>query len=307
MPSRTAEASKAVRKAWQREQELVQVGKGTRDWNEEQQQDILEYGVAYDDDGKAFQGHHMQNVEKHPEYQGEPDNIQFLTRDEHFKAHDNDWQNPTNGYYNYVTGETFGFGKDRYHPCEIIELSNPIAPISLQSEIPKETDEDTDKQSEKNIEEQIAASSRNKTSGVTKLSEEKIQNKRETVGFFEHMISGAKIGLKRAEKFVFDHWKGIGVAVLAIAGVVSEEINRKNSVNNCDTQDDCTLSSTDDLDSENNEFSDSDGVSGTPKRPHTRRGYPGHRWKKNDKGELELQETWIKETHIHKDQIEDEP
>lgn len=40
MPSRTAEASKAVRKAWQREQELVQVGKGTRDWNEEQQQDI---------------------------------------------------------------------------------------------------------------------------------------------------------------------------------------------------------------------------------------------------------------------------
>lgn len=42
MPSRTAEASKAVRKAWQREQELVQVGKGTRDWNEEQQQDILE-------------------------------------------------------------------------------------------------------------------------------------------------------------------------------------------------------------------------------------------------------------------------
>ena len=121
------------------------------------------------------------------------------------------------------------------------------------------------------------------------------------------MIFGAKIGLKRAGKFVFDHRKGIGVAVLAIAGVVSEEINRKNSVSNCDTQDDCTPPSTDDLDSENDEFSDSDGVSGTPKRPHTRRGYPGHRWKKNDKGELELQETWIKETHIHKDQIEDEP
>lgn len=34
MPRRTAEASKAIRLAWQRELELVQEGKGTRDWTE---------------------------------------------------------------------------------------------------------------------------------------------------------------------------------------------------------------------------------------------------------------------------------
>lgn len=305
MPRRTAEASKAVRKAWQREQELVRVGKGTRDWNEEEQQDILENGVAYDDDGKAFQGHHMQNVEKNPEYQGEPDNIQFLTRDEHFKAHDNDWQNPTNGYYNYVTGETIGFGKDRYHPCEIIELSNPIVSISLQSEISEETDAVIDKANKKSIEEPMTVSSRNKTRGITKLSEEKIKKKRETVGFFEHIIPGAKIGLKRAGKFVFEHRKGIGIAVLAIAGAFCEELNRKNSANSGDTQDDCPPFSTDDLNSENDGYSDIAGVSGISKRPHHRKGYSGHRWKKNDIGELELQETWIKETHIHKDQTED--
>ena len=52
MSRRTSEASKAVRYAWQREQELVQKGKGTRDWTEEQQRDILNKGKAYGDDGK---------------------------------------------------------------------------------------------------------------------------------------------------------------------------------------------------------------------------------------------------------------
>ena len=54
MPRRTAEATKAVQLAWQREYELIQEGKGTRDWTEEQQRDILnpEKGRAYDDNGK---------------------------------------------------------------------------------------------------------------------------------------------------------------------------------------------------------------------------------------------------------------
>ena len=45
------ERNKAVRKAWEREQQLVQEGRGTRDWTEEQQKDILdpEKGKAYDD------------------------------------------------------------------------------------------------------------------------------------------------------------------------------------------------------------------------------------------------------------------
>lgn len=45
------ERNKAVRAAWNNERELVQEGKGTREWTPEQQKDILEKGRAYDDNG----------------------------------------------------------------------------------------------------------------------------------------------------------------------------------------------------------------------------------------------------------------
>ena len=101
MSSRTVEAHKAIDAAWEKEQELVRQGKGTRDWTPEQQKDILdpERGKAYDDDGRAFDGQHMKSVAKYPEHQGHPDNIQFLTRQEHLEAHKGSWQNPTNWYY----------------------------------------------------------------------------------------------------------------------------------------------------------------------------------------------------------------
>ena len=77
------ERNKAVREAWNKELELVQEGKGTREWTPEQQKDILEKGRAYDENGKAFEGQHMKSAEMYPEYLGEPGNIQFLTREEH--------------------------------------------------------------------------------------------------------------------------------------------------------------------------------------------------------------------------------
>jgi hypothetical protein len=126
MSRRTAEASKAIRQAWMREQQLVQEGKGTRDWTPEQQQDICNSGKAHDADGRAFEGHHMQNAVSHPEYQGDPENIQFLTHDEHFAAHNFNWQNPTNGYYDYISGKTLDFGNQKYVPCNVMELSEPI-------------------------------------------------------------------------------------------------------------------------------------------------------------------------------------
>lgn len=130
MSKRTAEAGQAIRLAWQNEQELVLKGKGTRDWTPEQQKDITDKGKAYDDNGRAFEGHHMMSAEKNPDYQGEPNNIQFLTRSEHLAAHHGFFQNPTNGYYNPTTGETKDFGLNKYEPCEIIELSNPVLIIS---------------------------------------------------------------------------------------------------------------------------------------------------------------------------------
>lgn len=128
MSRRTAEASKAIREAWENEQTRVAEGKGTRDWTPEQQQSILDLGKAYDEDGKAFIGHHMKSAEAYPEYQGDPENIQFLSYQEHLKAHDGNWRTPSNWYYDPVTGIKHEFGDEKYVPCEIIELSSPLSP-----------------------------------------------------------------------------------------------------------------------------------------------------------------------------------
>lgn len=141
MPRRTAEASRAVREAWIREQELVADGKGTRDWTPEQQKEILERGKAYyhsddpDDvnDGKAFEGHHMKSAEAYPEYQGEAANIQFLSRPEHQEAHGGDFRNPTNGYFNPTTKVIFDFGDNIFIPCKVINLSKPLSSLSSTS------------------------------------------------------------------------------------------------------------------------------------------------------------------------------
>lgn len=121
-----AQSNRAIALAWYKEQELVKQGKGTRDWTLEQQKDIIERGKAYDDDGKAFEGQHMKSVESYPEYQGNPDNIQFLTRDEHFAAHGGSWQNPTNWYYDPITKEKTIFEECELIPCKVIELCQPI-------------------------------------------------------------------------------------------------------------------------------------------------------------------------------------
>ena len=130
MSRRTAEADKAIRAAWERERELVSKGQGTRDWTPEQQTDILEFGKAYDDERKAFQGQHMRSAAQYPNYQGDPDNIQFLTKDEHFEAHKGNWQTPTNWYYDPIAKQFWDFGEGDIIPCKPINLSNPISRIN---------------------------------------------------------------------------------------------------------------------------------------------------------------------------------
>jgi hypothetical protein len=125
------ERNKAIRKAWEREQQLVHEGHGTRDWTEEQQQDILnpDKGKAYDKQGRAFEGQHMKCAAEYPEYQGNPDNIQFLTKDEHLEAHKGSWQKPTNWYYDPVAKDFTVFGKDELIPCSVIALSKPVVTV----------------------------------------------------------------------------------------------------------------------------------------------------------------------------------
>ena len=135
MSNRTSEANKAIALAWAKEQQLIRKGKGTRDWTPEQQQSILDRGKAYSDDGRAFEGHHMKSAEKYPEYQGDSENIQFLSRPEHFSAHDGNFQNSTNGYFDPCTCTTRDFGLNKYEPCAVIELKESIiSPTGVQAQ-----------------------------------------------------------------------------------------------------------------------------------------------------------------------------
>lgn len=141
MSNRTAQANKAVTQAWENEYRLVSEGKGTRDWTPEQQRDILDKGKAYGDDGRTFEGHHMKSVEGYPDFQGDPGNIQFLSRPEHNAAHNGSFQNPTNGYFNPFTRETKDFGDNKYEPCIIIKLSDPVVfPNNMTKDVPEEAD-----------------------------------------------------------------------------------------------------------------------------------------------------------------------
>lgn len=126
MSRRTSEANKAIAKAWENERQNILEGKGTREWTLEQQRDILNNGKAHDDNGLAFEGQHMKSVGKYPEHQGDPSNIQFLTKEEHLEAHLGSWRNPTNWYFDPTTNEIVDFGENPPIPCEIFKLKQPI-------------------------------------------------------------------------------------------------------------------------------------------------------------------------------------
>lgn len=307
MPRRTAEASKAVRLAWQREQELVQEGKGTRDWTPDQQRDILKKGKAYNNDGITFEGHHMKSVEQYPEYQGEPNNIQFLTKSEHLAAHNGFFKNSTNGYYDPLTGKNKDFGLNKYEPCKIIELSSPISisikTVNNDTNNSKQNKTSSDKRNIRNL--FSSATKGTDTSKPTNVNKEKIKfikkwfkSKGKAIG-----IVVASIGIPLLIKFV----DTIGKNSNSNKDNTSNKDNYEPFVNNnsnSDYEDDIS-SHYDSLDNINDFEKDTNNNStkGIPKRPHPRREYLGHRWKKNDNGELELSETHISETFIHKEQI----
>ena len=235
MSKRTAEANKAISKAWKNEQELVKVGKGTRDWTPNQQQDILEYGKAYDDDGRTFEGQHMKSVEEYPEYQGEPGNIQFLTRNEHLEAHGYNWHNATNWYFNPVTKEKTDFGDGKYIPCEIIELSNSIVVIQSNESNEKIINENIDET--KNVNQDNLNNIRKVENENTILSKAKKcykNTKNAVIDINKDVKKTVKTFIKKhptATKIVF----GIAAAVGVVASTTqSNDSNNNNSFNNND-------------------------------------------------------------------------
>lgn len=198
------ERNKAVREAWNKELELVQEGKGTREWTLEQQKDILDKGRAYDDNGKAFEGQHMKSAEMYPEYQGDPGNIQFLTRAEHLEAHEGNWQNPTNWYFNPVTKEKVDFGDGPFIMCEIIRLPEPVVSNTYNDTSLQEQSDESEYTSNQNSEID------NKTHRKPEVSKHpKVQVPKKEKNMFVR-------GLKSVGRFIVEH----PVESLEIAGVV---------------------------------------------------------------------------------------
>ena len=237
MPRIIAECNKAICEAWRKEQELVKNGKGTRDWTLQQQQQILEKGKAYDESGKAFEGQHMKSAEKYPEYQGNPGNIQFLTRTEHLEAHDGNWQNPTNWYYKPITKKKIDFCDGPFIPCKEFILSESII-VNPKDSTMQQNDikEKENSNNSKNILSQTAEIEK-KTYIKPKNSESSKVNNEKSGKINNIFVKG----LKATGRFVIDHPK----ETLEIAGVVvGGLIKTISSIKQIDSEKNCGTTST---------------------------------------------------------------
>lgn len=309
MSRRTAEANQAIKLAWEREQELVREGKSSRDWTKEQQKDILdpEKGKAYDEKGRAFEGQHMKSVAEYPEYQGNPDNIQFLTKEEHLEAHKGSWQNPTNWYYDPVTKEFTDFGDGEIIPCKIIELSDPIAILTAtESEAEKIDKSSTEKEKGKakdNLDtskntEAIPPNEKEQDKPTGKVTTPKPSITKKASKNEGRLING----LKRVGRFIIDHpfesLEIVGVVIGGAAKVVSSISGTGNKSNNTYKSNPRTSSATptksdiatkvdDIVEKANRSLPRENDVSGHRQRYHTKDGIiwkdkaPYHRGGKN--------------------------
>ena len=112
----------AVREAWKNEKALVREGKGTRQWSQSEQREIVAKGRA-----GGYEGHHMKSVKDYPQYAGNPNNIQFLNHAEHINgAHEGNTKNATNGYYNPETKTMQSFGNSGLITPQSHALNAPL-------------------------------------------------------------------------------------------------------------------------------------------------------------------------------------
>lgn len=108
-PSYQGARHKGVKLAWEYEKyDVAMGGKGSANWSAEERQEIPEHGKVRqksvaDDAGNVKQdgpeGHHIKNVNDHPEEQANPDNIKFYkNKEEHLnEGHDGDFRNSSDG------------------------------------------------------------------------------------------------------------------------------------------------------------------------------------------------------------------
>ena len=264
------ERNKAIRLAWEREQKLVAEGKGTRDWSQEQQKDILDpnIGKAKDDNGRSFEGQHMKSAAEFPEYQGDPDNIQFLTRDEHLAAHKGSWQNPTNWYYNPETKEFVDFGENKPIPCAAINLSEPVCSPAIDSQNkgddlkePSKAEAESAESVKPSRREDVGHHSETKSQSKTTVPPPEVH---ESFGDkVLHMVNAVK-GFGERHPVLSGVLKGVGIVALAVgADAIANSGNGSGGGSRSSSSDDYSSRSSDDdyadsLDSDDYDSSSSD-------------------------------------------------
>jgi len=282
------ERNKAIRLAWEREQELVSEGKGTRDWSQEQQKDILdpEKGKAYDENGRAFEGQHMKSAAEYPEYQGDPNNIQFLTKEEHLDAHKGSWQNPTNWYYNPDTKEFVDFGEKAPTPCEAISLSEPVRNSVIDKQEgsdgikgPSKTKEATSERKQTPRQESASLHSEN-TSQKKKAAAPPPPEVHESFGDkILHVVDVVReFGEKHPVLTGIVKWGGAAAAAIATAAIANENSSGRNASEDGDHDSLSSLAPSDDdsiLPNNDCDYGDSSDSSAQQReRPYTPNDVP---------------------------------
>jgi len=61
-------------------------------WTESEKDELIKTGKV-----KGYHGHHINSVKANPEEAGNPDNIKFVTPEEHLEEHNGNYRNKTEG------------------------------------------------------------------------------------------------------------------------------------------------------------------------------------------------------------------
>ena len=111
--------------AWKREIKLVRQGRGTRNWTMEEQKELLTTGRI-----KKYVAHHIKSVKEYPEHADNVDNIQFLTRKEHYKAHLYNWKQSLHLCFDHVKQSiSWAPMSDKVYGVPVVELKTKYAEV----------------------------------------------------------------------------------------------------------------------------------------------------------------------------------
>ena len=283
-----AACNRAIRKAWARERELVLAGKGSRNWTPEQREQLITKGKVYDADGKAFIGQHMKSVSGFPDNQGDADNIQFLSQEEHLEAHKGDWHTVTNWYYDPDTKTFYDFDVydySKFPPDDYINFNPEEALIPDESPAEKPLKKPTkEKKQPKNKKEEPPKT--NPTN--TEMSKAEPSKK---TGHLSKFIKGAKSVFTETVKpvitdtiwsYVKEHplqtIAVITTAVGKIKGVVSQNSSNNGGGKKSSTTDIfCSKNISNSESTQDKEKNNANDIFDTPKRPYTPNDVPAGR------------------------------